>query len=172
MQLELTTDRQLVYFYGEVHEESKRCRALTLEQIRLFGFDDTTYLQQEIPSGLARQFTTAVSLAKLQVAENRYNRLSWNISRRCTYTVLQNSPIDHLLGLWQCVLCGNTAGLVVRCPISTCAVRVHPICAQLKKWEICQVEVRPSASTADCSSDPSNFCPLVIICSYHASTRK
>ena len=49
------------------------------------------------------------------------------------------SRFDHLLNRWRCGLCGRHGGLTTRCAAAGCAVRCHPLCAQLAGpgWMLC-----------------------------------
>jgi hypothetical protein len=51
------------------------------------------------------------------------------------------SRFDKLLNRWRCGLCGRHTGITVRCCAAGCAVRCHPLCAQIAGpgWLLCSL---------------------------------
>ena len=68
--------------------------------------------------------------------------------------------INKHLGKWNCAVCNHTTGWTFRCPIASCAVRAHPICASFNNWDFYLMN--------DENNKKANL--KLFICPFHAPT--
>ena len=78
-------------------------------------------------------------------------------------SVISKTPFDIIFSdsSWVCIVCGKATGLISRCPVSGCAIRAHPICAQLSGWEFCYARINHDMEGVITDSR------LVFFCKYH-----
>ncbi len=86
---------------------------------------------------------TAVRLAQGDAYINPADRAIGKVPNLEESSIITRTPFDIILSnKWNCSLCNNSSGLIARCPVSTCTVRAHPICAQIRGWEFCSISIK------------------------------
>jgi hypothetical protein len=83
-----------------------------------------------------KKFSETLRMAQADAFANYDDRTLGKLPNPSSISIITRTPLDVLLSnMWRCSLCSNVSGLIVRCPVVSCSVRAHPICAQLKGWE-------------------------------------
>lgn len=124
-----------------------------------------------------KKFSETLRMAQADAFANYDDRTLGKLPNPSSISIITRTPLDVLLSnMWRCSLCSNVSGLIVRCPVVSCSVRAHPICAQLKGWEFFCVAGNPDRiETSARINEGDNLLGGVnfsFMCNFHAARSK
>tara|TARA_A100001015_G_scaffold318946_1_gene440375 strand:+ start:28 stop:1056 length:1029 start_codon:yes stop_codon:yes gene_type:complete len=128
---------------------------------------------QSIKDSQKRKFIEALRWAQADACADNDVRMLGKMPNPIREWIITSTPFDIILSdTWRCSLCNGVSGLVSRCPVTSCSVRAHPICALLEGWDYCRVTVdSPGNGTEglECSSKRMN---VSFLCRFHSVKSK